>query len=72
MINYKITKNLNIDSNKLFTLDEHIANCYKIYDYWNNQTLTKTLSSQELQAMNNNIKQLQNLKLVRNHILGNL
>lgn len=70
MINYKITKNLNIDSNKLFTLDERIANCYKIYDYWNNQTLTKTLSPQELQAMNKNIKQLQNLKLVRKHILG--
>lgn len=67
-MNYKIIKNLNIDSSKLFTLDEQIANCYNIYDFWNNQALIRNLSIQELESMNRNIKQLQNLKLIRKHI----
>ena len=67
-MNYKIIKNLNIDSSKLFTLDEQIENCYNIYDFWNNQALIRNLSIQELESMNRNIKQLQNLKLIRKHI----
>jgi hypothetical protein len=71
-MNYKIIKNLNIDSSKLFILDERIANCYNIYDFWNNQALIRNLTIQETQSMNRNIKQLQNLKLVRKHILNEL
>lgn len=65
-MNYKIIKNLNIDSSKLFTLDEQIANCYNIYDFWSNQASIRNLSIQEIQGMNRNIKQLQNLKLIKN------
>lgn len=71
-MNYKIIKNLNIDSSKLFTLDEQIKNCYNIYDFWNNQASIRNLSIQELESMNRNIKQLQNLKLIRKHILNEL
>lgn len=71
-MNYKIIKNLTIDSSKLFTLDEQIANCYNIYDFWNNQVSIRNLSIQELESMNRNIKQLQNLKLIRKHILNEL
>ena len=71
-MNYKIIKNLNIDSSKLFTLDEQIENCYNIYDFWNSETSIRNLSIQELQSMNRNIKQLQNLKLIKKHILNEL
>lgn len=71
-MNYKIIKNLNIDSSKLFTLDEQIENCRNIYDFWNNETSIRNLSIQELESMNRNIKQLQNLKLIRKHKINEL
>lgn len=57
-MNYKIIKNLNVDSSKLFTLDEQITNCYNIQEFWNNEASIRNLSIQEIQGMNRNNKQL--------------